>query len=705
MLLNNTLSSDKVMQQMYRCMTEAKNKKIGFVVDLNISRVINTCINYSICGNEQNIEDKINYIISNHLITIDIDIMKNKKIDSCTIVKKLMDIWKEDPVNNFKLLLKKLDNDFEDFDNDTQKLINKTFTKLTKGNEINIELKLNDETQELPKGKEKLRLNNETLIEEIMEEKMEEKKEEEIQISFTKDVLPCIIPLSCILTMKNKNLDFVKMLNEIKENEELLEIFDEQCLIWWNKKDLIDLIRTIVNRYFDKTSNTYNSSIQFKLSLQSLIDHPKELLELINDCLKPKETEKKQFGEVFTPMILINEMLDKLPSEVWKNKDFTWFDPANGMGNFPIAVYLRLMESLKEEITDEKERKKHILEKMLYMSELNKKNCLICSQIFDINREYKLNLYNGDSLSLNVKKQWNIDKFDIIMGNPPYNKDISKNNAKGQVLWIKFVDKFFKLLKKNKFLLFLHPPNYRKPNHELQKIFFSNRLIFIKMYNDLDVYKMFRCKTRIDYYLLQKTKNDNNFETIIIDEKGIENKFTITNNTTYIPNYGISIHNKLQRVNVSKFNCFNPRSHDTTRKFVSKNKSTEFCYKLLNTVSSFGKTFYYSSKIHPVQNINKVMFSNGRYIYPFYDDGKLGGTQSVIYIPVKDAKTGENIIRFLNTKLLKFLIKSTKFSNFAVSHEFINVIPNLSQIIDNITDEKINSYLHLTPDEIKIVSI
>ena len=32
------------------------------------------------------------------------------------------------------------------------------------------------------------------------------------------------------------------------------------------------------------------------MSLQSLIDNPKELLELINDCLKPKEVEKKQFG-------------------------------------------------------------------------------------------------------------------------------------------------------------------------------------------------------------------------------------------------------------------------------------------------------------------------------------------------------------------------------------------------------------------------
>jgi site-specific DNA-methyltransferase (adenine-specific) len=72
-------------------------------------------------------------------------------------------------------------------------------------------------------------------------------------------------------------------------------------------------------------------------------------------------------------MILINEMLDKLPKDIWKNKNLKWLDPAAGMGNFSIAIYLRLIETLKEEIKDVNERKKHILENMLYMCELNKK--------------------------------------------------------------------------------------------------------------------------------------------------------------------------------------------------------------------------------------------------------------------------------------------------------------------------------------------
>ena len=457
-LMNNALSSDKVLQQMYRCMTEGQNKKIGFVIDLNISRVLNTCVNYTVYKNEKNINDKMKYLIENHLINIDVDMMENKKINSDTIVKKLMDIWKEDPINSFRTLLRKLDNDYEEFDNSTQKLINKTFTKSVKDDKVSLELKLkddDDEIQDLPTGKEKVKNNSDTEQSNNESSDEDEKNKEETQISFTKDVLPYVIPLTCILTIKNSNMDFVKMLNDIKDNPELLDTFNDQCLVWWNKKDLIELIKDIIIKYFDKKTNTYNISVQFKMSLQSLIDNPKELLELITECLKPKDIEKKQFGEVFTPMILVNEMLDKLPKEIWKTKNLKWLDPATGMGNFPIAVYLRLMDGLEDEIKDIKTRKKHILENMLYMCELNKKNVLVCNQIFDINNEYKLNLYEGDTLEFKPFEIFKVKQFDVILGNPPYNKGGIRSHTgkqlgeKNETIWTKFIEKSFKWLKPN----------------------------------------------------------------------------------------------------------------------------------------------------------------------------------------------------------------------------------------------------------------
>jgi hypothetical protein len=48
----------------------------------------------------------------------------------------------------------------------------------------------------------------------------------------------------------------------------------------------------------------------------------------------------KELGEVFTPPTLVEEMLDKLPLEVWAI-DRTFLDPTCGTGNFLVAVVER----------------------------------------------------------------------------------------------------------------------------------------------------------------------------------------------------------------------------------------------------------------------------------------------------------------------------------------------------------------------------
>lgn len=52
----------------------------------------------------------------------------------------------------------------------------------------------------------------------------------------------------------------------------------------------------------------------------------------------------KQTGEVFTPRELIDEMLDKLPSDVWQAGK-TFLEPAAGNGNFVIAVLERKLNA------------------------------------------------------------------------------------------------------------------------------------------------------------------------------------------------------------------------------------------------------------------------------------------------------------------------------------------------------------------------
>lgn len=52
---------------------------------------------------------------------------------------------------------------------------------------------------------------------------------------------------------------------------------------------------------------------------------------------------RKQTAEDFTPLWLVNQMLDKLPSEVWKEGK-TFCDPACGNGNFLVEVLKRKLK-------------------------------------------------------------------------------------------------------------------------------------------------------------------------------------------------------------------------------------------------------------------------------------------------------------------------------------------------------------------------
>ena len=49
----------------------------------------------------------------------------------------------------------------------------------------------------------------------------------------------------------------------------------------------------------------------------------------------------KQTGEVFTPAPLVNELLDRIPREVWSNPEKTFLDPSCGDGNFLVEVLRR----------------------------------------------------------------------------------------------------------------------------------------------------------------------------------------------------------------------------------------------------------------------------------------------------------------------------------------------------------------------------
>ena len=62
--------------------------------------------------------------------------------------------------------------------------------------------------------------------------------------------------------------------------------------------------------------------------------------DLLEKHLPAKSKEKSDLGEVFTPPAMISNMYDHFPKE-FMSRSTTFLDPASGVGNFGVVVFLR----------------------------------------------------------------------------------------------------------------------------------------------------------------------------------------------------------------------------------------------------------------------------------------------------------------------------------------------------------------------------
>ena len=65
----------------------------------------------------------------------------------------------------------------------------------------------------------------------------------------------------------------------------------------------------------------------------------------MTELQQKRQERRKETAEDFTPDPLVNEMLDKLPEEVWQDTSKTFLDNSAGNGNFLVAVLQRKLDS------------------------------------------------------------------------------------------------------------------------------------------------------------------------------------------------------------------------------------------------------------------------------------------------------------------------------------------------------------------------
>jgi site-specific DNA-methyltransferase (adenine-specific) len=118
--------------------------------------------------------------------------------------------------------------------------------------------------------------------------------------------------------------------------------------------------------------------------------------------------------EIFTPPKVANAMLDILPADVWSNPAYRWLDPATKSGIFLREAFKRLMIGLKGWEPDPDKRREHILRNMLFGS-------AITGLSADITRRsvYQTKNATGTGVVDTAIKDW-VVAFDDAQGNIKY---------------------------------------------------------------------------------------------------------------------------------------------------------------------------------------------------------------------------------------------------------------------------------------------
>lgn len=397
-------------------------------------------------------------------------------------------------------------------------------------------------------------------------------------------------------------------------------------------------------------------------------------------------------SEVYTPPELVEQMLDKLPEDVWRNPDLTWVDPCAKSGVFILEVIIRLMKNLP--IKDETFRYNHIINNMVRAYVNEERNKWVVSKMIygDTKKVNRVGI-----LEINKLKEENMPKFDVVVGNPPYQL------GKDKLFYMKFIKLAYEI--SNKYVLFITPAAIFTTNvkfYEDKK----NKFEYINLDPKTHEYFKVGLGTLFSYYVIDKNKND--FEVTV--------------------NFG----DNEQQLNLKKlkYNILDKRNYDLIfdsimSKYYLKGIKKRFKGKgdLINKIEDAGHIFkkektkdfqypaYLSSK-HDRKNVfsrkpgegygisklvvTDIMEPNRAERFSEFNKDKSVGRYSN-YFKVNNEKEAKNIQNFFNSDLYKFLDKKNRSGRYA----FLN-IPDIdySKLW---TDQELYEYFDLTQEEIDYI--
>jgi len=480
--------------------------------------------------------------------------------------------------------------------------------------------------------------------------------------------------------------------------------------------------------------------------------------------------------EVFTPPKVVNDMLDMLPQELFKDPNSTFLDPVSKSGVFLREIAKRLMRGLEEIIPDRYERANHILKNQLFgiaiteLTSLISRRTLYGTKIANSKYSFctEFETKEGNILFNNIKHTWKNEKciycgankkiydrgnslesyayefihtknpkelfgmkFDVIIGNPPYQIKDSGAGASAKPIYHLFVQQAKKL--NPRYLVMIIPARWYNGGKGLdefrKEMLNDNRIREIHDFpNTSDCFPGLNIRGGVCYFLWDNQHsgkceiyNYRNRKVINYVKRDLLEKdlnIFIRNNNS------ISILRKIRSFKEKSFADiissndpfgFDIREDNSYKRVKLKYELKPFKNSIVfyyNGWKDKGKGYIDKNQIR--KNIDlidsyKILFpkawgkgDSNDWLKPFIAEPNSCCTETYLMIaPVENLKIAENIISYMQTKFFHFLVSLIKNTQNAMKKVY-SFVP-MQDFTQEWTDEKLYKKYNLTQEEIDFI--
>lgn len=481
--------------------------------------------------------------------------------------------------------------------------------------------------------------------------------------------------------------------------------------------------------------------------------------------------------EVFTPPDVVNKMLDVLPQELFENPNTTFLDPCCKTGVFLREIAKRLLVGLERKIPDLQQRIDHICHKQLYgiaiteLTSLLSRRSVYCSKSPDgrysvsrfsspdgnirfkrikhtwVNGRCKycganMQQYErGDDLetyayefihSDNVEKLFNM-KFDVIIGNPPY--QLSSTDIEGKANAMPIYHLFVEQAKKlnPSYIVMIIPSRWMtggsKALDEFRHLMIHDQRISI-IHDYLDskcVFSGVDIKGGVCYFLWDKTHSGKcQFYTHNETEINIASRLLSEENGEFLirNNKLISIKNKVSQKNEPTVDTiaspqtpygFLSNAFIKTERLFSNTKEKGCIYRVIGLGKGFKREIkYLLPNIPLLKDYDSSSFKV--FIPEVYGNGSMGEMppQPIIGLPndictqtfrqfggFKNLIEAENFCNYIKTKFFRLLVGMLKYTHHAPAKVY-QFVP-LQDFSKPWTDEELYAKYGLSQEEIDFI--